>query len=256
MPFGNAVSPQELDFITSPLLAIWLLILLSLLAQLWKRSRVAMIANLTAVVIFWLTGTSVVTNVLVREFELRYVPSGEIPLGDAIVVLAGVTGRAYQPQPVPHLGQGADRLVYAAKLYKEGKAPLVIFSGNQFESDEMAEVMELLGVPRTAILEEDARLKNTYGGARDLIGQLVSHHVHKVLLVTSAIRMPRALAVFRHLGIDAIPAPTDFLTRTGAATQPLNVLGALVPNMADLGAFTAACHEFFGLVGYRLTGWI
>jgi len=35
------------------------------------------------------------------------------------------------------------------------------------------------------------------------------------LLVTSAMTMPRALATFRHEGIDAIAAPTDFTPGLG-----------------------------------------
>jgi uncharacterized SAM-binding protein YcdF (DUF218 family) len=250
-------SRELLALISSPVSVTWFLMVMSLFAQMRKLNRLAIATNLIALTILWLAGTSVITDVLVRNLELRNVPSGEMPRSDAIVVLGGTTGRAYSPQPVLHLGQGSDRLVYAAVLYKSGKAPLVIFSGDGFESAEMAEVMEMMGVPRTAMLREDARLRNTYGGARDLEDVFVSHHVHTVLLVTSAIRMPRALAVFRHLGVDAIPAPTDFMTRTGEATsQPLSILRAIVPNLGDLEAFTAACHELFGLLGYRLAGWI
>ena len=240
----------------SPLMATWLLIAISLFAQLSKRSRIAMAANLIAVAIIWVTGTSIVSNDLARTFEMQNLPSGEIPQVDAIVVLGGVTGRAYPPQPVVHLGPGGDRLLYATALYKEGRARLVVFSGNRFESAEMAEVMEMMGVPRTAMLEQDTRLQNTYGAARDLKLALISHKVRRVLVVTSAIRMPRALAVFRRLGISAIPAPTDFITRTDPAKQPADFAAAVLPNMGSLGVSTAAIHEFLGLVVYRLAGWI
>jgi uncharacterized SAM-binding protein YcdF (DUF218 family) len=214
---------------------------LSLLAQIRELSRLALASNLIAVAILWFAGTSIFTEVLVLKLELRNVPSAQIPYGDAIVVLGGVTGKAYSPQPVPHLKQGSDRLVYAASLYKAGKAPLVIFSANGSESADMAEVMELMGVPRAAMVEEDGRLRDTYGTARDLNETLVSRHVHKILLVTSAIRMPRAVAVFQHFGLDVVPAPTDFLTASAEATsQPLNLLCAVIPNLGDLDAFTAA----------------
>ena len=81
----------------------------------------------------------------------------------------------------------------------------------------------------------------------------MSHNLHKVLLVTSAIRMPRALAVFRSLGTKAIPAPTDFTTRERPAA--LNFIGVVVP-FGSCGYLSAAVHEIVGLVGYRLAGWI
>jgi len=247
---------KALDLMLSPLTAMWLLMTISLFAQLCKRFRIAKAANLTAVAILWVTGTSIVSNELARTFEMQNLPIGEIPQVDAIVVLGGVTGRAYPPQPVVHVGPGGDRLLYATALYKEGRAPLVVFSGNRFESAEMAEVMEMMGVPRTAMLEQDTALQNTYGAARDLKRALISHKVRRVLVVTSAIRMPRALAVFRRLGISAIPAPTDFITRTDPAKQPADFAAAVLPNMGSLGVSTAAIHEFVGLVAYSLAGWI
>ena len=243
------------DGMLSPGLLAWLLMVVSLFAQLRKRSRIAVVTNVTAVAILWLASNTIVSNMLVRELEMEYVPSVQLPHADAIVVLAGVTGRAYPPQPVPHLGPGADRLIYAATLYKEGKAPLVVLSGNRSESADMAEVMEMMGVPRTAIMGEDTDLHNTYGAARDLKPALVSRKVYRVLLVTSAIRMPRALAVFRSLGIDCIPAPTDFFTRTTSARRAQDIISAVIP-MGETRECEAALHEIVGLVGYHLAGWI
>jgi uncharacterized SAM-binding protein YcdF (DUF218 family) len=242
-----------LDAILSPLLLAWILIIISLAAQLRNNRRVAILTTVGGAAILWLAGNTVIANFLAHTLEMQNVPSGELPRADAIVVLAGVTGKAYPPQPVPHLGAGADRLVYAAMLYKENKAPLVIFSGNDAESAEMTQVMEMMGIPTSAMLGENASLQNTYGGARDLKPTLISHNVRKVLLVTSAIRMPRALAVFRSLGIEAIPAPTDFTTRK--MPPALNIIGAIVP-FGGCGHWSAAIHEIVGLVGYRMVGWI
>ena len=81
-------------------------------------------------------------------------------VADAIVVLAWVTGKAYPPQPVPHLGTGADRLTYAAVLYNQNKATLVIFSGNDAVSADIAEIMGMMGIPRIVMLGENANLKH------------------------------------------------------------------------------------------------
>ena len=97
----------------SPGLLAWLLMIISLFAQLGQHSRIAIVTNIIAVAILWLAGNTIVCNILVRKWEMQYVPSGDLPHVDAIVVLAGVTEKAYPPQPVPHLGPGADRLVYA-----------------------------------------------------------------------------------------------------------------------------------------------
>jgi uncharacterized SAM-binding protein YcdF (DUF218 family) len=73
--------------------------------------------------------------------------------------------------------------------------------------------------------------------------------------------MPRALAAFRHQGIDAIAAPTDFTPGLGedsrGALSKLEV-DALepLPNPGSLDESSAALHEYIGLIQYRLAGWI
>jgi uncharacterized SAM-binding protein YcdF (DUF218 family) len=78
----------------------------------------------------------------------------------------------------------------------------------------MAEIMHMLGVPRAAILEESGS-RNSHENAAYTGHPLLAHNLHRILLVTSAIAMPRALAAFRHQGIDAIAAPTDFTPGVG-----------------------------------------
>jgi uncharacterized SAM-binding protein YcdF (DUF218 family) len=244
---------EALNVILSPVLIAWVLMAISLFAQCRHRFRFAIVTNSAALAILWFTGTATISNALVRSLEMQNIPK-EIPQADAIVVLAGVTQRPFPPQPVVHLERGADRLVYAAMLYKTGKAPLVIFSGNRTESAEMAEVMAMMAVPRAAMVEENTSFTDTYGAARDLKHTFDSHNVHTILIVTSAIRMPRALAVFRHLGIRAIPAPTDFATSAGSHRH--DILAAILPNISSLDGSAAAFHELFGLLGYRLASWI
>jgi uncharacterized SAM-binding protein YcdF (DUF218 family) len=86
------------------------------------------------------------------------------------------------------------------------------------ESEQMAEIMQMLGVPRSAILEESAS-RNSHENAAYTSRVLLAHHLHRILLVTSAMAMPRALAPFRHQGIDAIAAPTDFTPGLGRGFQ-------------------------------------
>ena len=112
-----------------PLGMACLFIIVSLVAQIRNRSRMAIAANLTALTILCLMGNPAVSHLLVRPLETRDIPSGPLPQADAIVVLGGVTGPALPPQPTIHLTGGADRLTYGAELYRAHKAPLVVLSG-------------------------------------------------------------------------------------------------------------------------------
>jgi uncharacterized SAM-binding protein YcdF (DUF218 family) len=248
---------NTINLILAPLTLSWLMMMVSLFAQLGKRSRVALICNLIAVVVLWVAGASLIGGAAAQRLEMWNPAPSPLPHAEAIVVLAGVTRKAYPPQPVPHLGAGGDRLVYAAKLYHEGKAPLVAISGDRNESAEMAEIMEMMGVPRSAMLEEDISLQNTYMAALAMKQALIAHNVHSALIVTSAIRMPRAIRVFERLGFHAIAAPTDFIThRNALADGLLGIASMFLPTVGGLGVSTAVAHELLGLGGYRLAGWI
>jgi uncharacterized SAM-binding protein YcdF (DUF218 family) len=251
-----------------PLGTTCVLIAVSLVAQIRKRSRMAIAANLAALAVLCLTGNRAVSHLLLRPLETRDIPAGPLPQADAIVVLGGVTGPAVPPQPTIHLWGGADRLTYGAELYRAHKAPLVVVSGGAVpwsqgrppESTEMSEIMQMLGVPHSAILEEPAS-RNSHENAAYTSRLLLARGLRRVLLVTSAITMPRALAAFQHEGIDAIAAPTDFTpdsggdSGTGMSRLEVDALN-LLPDPENLSESSAALHEYLGLALYRLAGWI
>jgi uncharacterized SAM-binding protein YcdF (DUF218 family) len=152
---------KVLSFFIFPLGAACLLIGVSLAAQYSRRFRLAIVANFAALAVLWLMGSRIIAGALLRPLEMHSLPPTPIPSADAIVVLGGCTGVALPPQPTVHLIEGADRIVYAAELYREGKAPLVVLSGGGGrgfpESAQMAEIIQLMGVPKAAILESHLR---------------------------------------------------------------------------------------------------
>jgi len=248
-----------------PLPMACLLIVVSLIAQFRNRGRMAIVANIVALAILCLMGNRAVSHLMMGPLESHDMPPVPLPQSDAIVVLGGVTAPAIPPQPTVHLTGGADRLIYGAQLYRDHKAQLVVVSGGSMpwnegtppESTQMAEVMQMLGVPRSAILEESSS-RNSHENAAYTSRLLLAHNLHRVLLVTSAIAMPRALAVFRKQGIDAIAAPTDFTTDHGHlnGTSGLEVEAlSLVPSSRALEESGGALHEYLGLLIYRLVGW-
>jgi uncharacterized SAM-binding protein YcdF (DUF218 family) len=165
------------------------------------------------------------------------------------------------------LNEQGDRIFYGAQLYREGKAPVVIASGGRIEwrgggpseSADMAQILEVLGVPPTAILQDPTSL-NTYQNAVNVQQILEERELDRILLVTSAMHMPRSLAIFQHLGIDAIPAPTDFLVTQQELDEPNSswqgTLLGLLPDSERLDMTTRALKEYLGTVIYRLRGWL
>jgi uncharacterized SAM-binding protein YcdF (DUF218 family) len=233
----------------------------------WRSPRWVPVPVALALIVLLLGSNSWVANSLVRSLEWQQIPEKELPTADAIVVLGGATKSAFPPRPAVDLSEEGDRVLYGAQLYREGKAPLVIASGGRVdwrgggpsESGDMAEVLETLGVPTSAILQDPSSL-NTYQNAVNVRQIMKERGIQRVLLVTSAMHMPRSLRIFQRQGIEAIPAPTDFLVTKQEIEEPNNspqaTLLSLLPDADRLQNTTRVLKEYIGTVVYRLRGWL
>jgi uncharacterized SAM-binding protein YcdF (DUF218 family) len=184
---------------------------------------------------------------------------------DCILVLGGGNWPKLPPRTTVEVGEAGDRLLYAAHLYRRGHAPVILCTSGiatggialQPGADVMAEFLVDIGVPTNAILRETAS-RNTREHAVNLESLLKEQGFHRILLVTSAMHMPRSMGVFRKNcpAIEFVPAPTDF-----RATDPLPVpwyrhLAGLIPTPSNLAAFSEVQHEYLGMLWYRLRGWM
>ncbi|MEB3337272.1 MAG: YdcF family protein [Leptolyngbyaceae bacterium] len=237
------------------------------LITLWKRPRLAAGAITLGLVVLLLGSNGWVASQLVQSLEWQNIPTADLPTAEAIVVLGGGTKPGISPRPGVDLSEAGDRILYGAQLYREGKAPRLILSGGRIdwrgggpaESADMAAIAQTLGVPKSAILEDPTSL-NTYENAVNVRKILQTQGIRRVLLVTSAMHMPRSLRIFQRQGIDAIPAPTDFLV-SNQEVQELQsnapaILLNLIPDADRLQQVTRALKEYFGLVVYGLRGWL
>ncbi|MGB5960876.1 MAG: YdcF family protein [Coleofasciculaceae cyanobacterium] len=243
----------------------WLLVVALILW--WRKSRFVPIPVLTALLVLLLSSNSWVANSLVQSLEWQHIPQGVLPTADAIVVLGGATRSKFPPRPSVDLSEAGDRVLYGAQLYRQGKAPLIIASGGRInwrgggsaESADMAEIMITLGVPDSAILQDPTSF-NTYQNAVNVQQILKKQGIRKILLVTSAMHMPRSLAIFQRLGIDTVAAPTDFLVTQQELAEPNSSIEAsllnIVPDAFRLEMTTRALKEYLGTLIYRLRGWL
>jgi len=251
--------------LSSPIVLVCALLALVVLSQ-RRRPRLARGAAVVALLILFLASNNWFASLLTGYLESRNIPRGPLPTADAIVVLSSNAQPASPPQPTIWVDDAtANRLLYGVKLYREGKAPVVILSGGQLPwlnslppmSQSMAELIELMGVPKSAVIQESAS-GNTYENALDVKPILQAHDIHKILLVTSAFHMPRALALFKHQGIDTIAAPCDFFLAGGGGVSSADVWQAvligLIPDTNSLSMTTLAIKELLGLAVYRVMG--
>ncbi|MBD2293696.1 YdcF family protein [Anabaena sphaerica FACHB-251] len=237
------------------------------LVTLWKRPKIAAICISLSLTLLLVCSNAWVAKNLVRSLEWQNIPATEIPKAEAIVVLGGATKSGIWPRPTVDLSESGDRVIYAAQLYRQKKAPIIILSGGRIdwrgggspESADMATILTSIGIPSEAIIQEPDSL-NTYQNAVNVKKILESRGIKKVLLVTSAMHTPRSLKIFQRQGIDVTPAPTDFLVSQGELQElvstPKAAILNLLPDTDNLNQFTTALKEYIGSFIYSLRGWL
>ncbi|MEL6813439.1 MAG: YdcF family protein [Cyanobacteria bacterium J06598_3] len=239
------------------------------LVLLWRRPKQASGAIALALFILFFSSNQLVSQHLVSTLEWQYLPPQPMPTADAIVVLGGCTEPASEPRPWVEVSDRGDRILYAARLYNQKRAPKLILSGGRIrwrrgddgpsEADDMKEFALAMNVPAEDIVLEGDSL-NTRQNAVNVQKILNEQSLDTVLLVTSAMHMPRSVAIFQKLGINVIPAPTDYFVPTDRrkhinATLEGRIL-SLLPNADAQSNFTSALKEYIGFVIYRLRGWV
>jgi uncharacterized SAM-binding protein YcdF (DUF218 family) len=220
-------------------------------------------------IILYLAGNRWVSYGLARTLEWRDLPPENTPSAEVIVVLGGGTEPSDPPRPMVEVNNAGDRVLYAAKLYREGAAPAILVSGgnvgftsdrNSTPAEEMTELLLWLGVPADAIWQQ-AESQNTYEDALYSAEMLAEDDIDEVILVTSAMHMPRAKALFENQGITVIPAPADFtITEHNWQATFRPTVGEfvihLLPNASALNLTTNVIKEYIGLLIYGLRGWL
>ena len=147
------------------------------------------------------------------------------------------------------------RLVVGIRLHRELPDTKLILSGwGAFgpmpEAVAMSQVAQALGVmPQEIIIEEDS--PDTEAQAR-IIKSIVRQD--RFILLTSAIHLPRALALFRKQGMEPVPCPVGHLVRESQA--PSWSFEAFFPSLHALSMSNAALHEYLGMGWARLKGLI
>jgi uncharacterized SAM-binding protein YcdF (DUF218 family) len=256
-----------LPLLVYPLGLACILLIFALLLR--RRARLHTTLIVLALALLWLAGNRWVGYSLARSLEWRYLPLADLPPEEVLVVLGGGTEPALFPRPEVEINAAGDRVLYAARLYKQGKAQRILVSGgtisfladSQFSpAEDMADLLELAGVPKEAIWLQ-GNSENTHDDATMTAQLLKEAGYQRAILVTSAMHMPRSVALFQAQGIAVTPAPVDYsVTQSGwdalfAPNLPAQLIN-LLPNTSTLALTTNVLKEYLGLVVYRLQGWL
>lgn len=217
-----------------------------------KRTGIALV--LLALVWLYAWSTPLASRMIGRPLEdaWPFVDAQDAPEADAIVVLGGGMSANTNTVPRVDMDAGADRVWHAARLWRAGKAPIVVPSGCG-ETDSTVPLLLDFGIPESAILVE-GESRNTEENAK-FTSSLLSERepkISKILLVTSAWHMRRSVAMFAKYApeLEIVPAAADYeaTVRAGDGFKFTDIL----PSADALAANSACFKELAGYWGYRL----
>ncbi len=222
-----------------------------------KRTRWPALAAWGAWLLIWLLSSAGFASLVFyaaegRPVNLDQALQGTNPEKRILVVLSGGSLRPPEDDMAPSEligGSAFPRALGAARIYRRYGFERVIVSGSAppslsgswgyYSVMGMAEVAERYGVPRDRLVLETMST-NTRENAAYCALLTRAYGAETVVVVTSAIHMPRALGELRAVGIDAIPAPVE------VGGLPGSLLSLWLPSVYGLEAVHLAVHETLG----------
>jgi uncharacterized SAM-binding protein YcdF (DUF218 family) len=254
------VISKVLPALLFPVGLVFLLCLLTAWFAFRKGARLAGLLALLAATLLYVAANPRISNRLLLGLESRYPPALENPQVAAIVLLGGGMAPMSAPRVYPETNAAGDRLLHAARLWKQGRAPIVVATGGYISfisnaTGSEAEIYvkalkDLFDLPDSALRAVPGTTTTADDAVRTEALFVAQGLEKEILLVTSASHMERAAATFRKRGFTVHPAPTDFLSETETPFKAFQLL----PTAGALNATGVALHEYLGLWAYRVMG--
>jgi uncharacterized SAM-binding protein YcdF (DUF218 family) len=240
-------------YVIVPPTSLFILIAAGLLLR--RRYRKAgNILALSGLALFYALSLSPVSDIILRPLERAHplLINEKIPADAVVVPGAGSVDLEWMgagPDPGAESGM---RLMKGVELARKLHLPLVLcggngepFATNLRDADAMAAAALRLGFPSNQlIVENDSRntLENSHAVRRLVRGS-------RIILVTSAYYMRRAVTMFERRGFTVIPAPVYFLTQHRKKN-----LSVLIPGAGNLGRSSIGIAEWISMGWWRIRG--
>ncbi|MCL4428817.1 MAG: YdcF family protein [Deltaproteobacteria bacterium] len=236
-----------------------------------RMNLVIVIPSLLSAVLLYLFSIQPVSNLLLSPLQDAYpMPSSQSVAKFKPDVIAVLSSGAYNKNTLD--GDSFNRLYAGFKLYKRYKIPVIVSGGYAISTVSVAKVMRnillKIGVTKSFIITED-KSNDTLQNALYVLKICRRRGFKRIILVTSAYHMPRAIFLFntvlrnmwnvgniRNVGnvrnvqkmgnILIMPYPADFKTNRHYTIY------SFFPNLGSLVTSIQALHEYLGYAYYFL----
>ena len=211
--------------------------------------------------IVWGLGSTPLVDWLVEREEARYLTKPALTgMADAVVALGGGQTVSRGDLLGFSVSEAGDRVLTAVDLVRMGKARTLVLGGSW-------EVPGEPGTPAMTVVRNWVTHWRLVDGPVPMLGLCGNTHDeavrfrqlqaeqgwHKVILVTSALHLPRSEATFRRAGVEVVPFAADFQV-AGVPRNPQDF--SVFPRQHRFELLSLYFHEWIGWQVYRWRGWI
>jgi len=242
-----------LGFLISPL--VWVIILLCLALIIPKKRKQFLIYSLLGILLF---GNGFLFDEVSRAWETNAVELKENEKFDLAIVLGGYS--SFDPTiNLIEFHEASDRIIHALSLYERKVVDKVLISGGSGsmlgldqEGVYMYPFLLDFGV-RKKDLWVDSLSKNTHENALFTKKILEENNFNgSILLITSAMHMPRAKSCFEKVNLSVKEYPVDRL----AGERKYYFDHLFIPNLHTMLKWRSFIHETLGLIIYKIKGYV
>jgi uncharacterized SAM-binding protein YcdF (DUF218 family) len=228
-------------------MALWILLVAL------RRPRRSLIG--TALLLLWFFGTPIFADLLLSSLEDQYPyrTDDKCPQADAIFVFGGMLGLRGYPGDGIAWNEAAERFGKAVDLYKARRSPVLVLSGGAERYEGGPDEGELLkahaitlGIPARAILVTPETF-NTKDEAKQLCQLAEANQWKRVLIITSAYHMPRAMQLIAGCPAECVPVPVAFSTPEPHSSWAYRRIDYFLPQAHALFFSELALREYLGI---------
>lgn len=228
---------------------ILVLVMAALILYRYKKRNAAITLSVLAILVLLLCSTDYLPRYFAARLEKKYLPFNPVVTNDTNRVLIHVLGSGYSLDnrlpPNAQLGPAAiARLAEAIRLHRLMKNSVIICSGySSLGLETQAQVTRraaiVLGVDSSS-LETLNNPSTTQEEAKELARMYGQKS--RVVIVTDAIHMDRAMKLFRKVGFHPIAAPTNFKVNEGPQQYGMKWW----PSAGNIVLMNYVVHEWLG----------
>lgn len=238
----------------SPLVPLLVGMLLLAVSAFIARPRLAMLGILL-ILPGYILMTPLGANLLVLLIEHRTKEAATAPVCDRVQAAVLMSGGLRRPAVAPNdfgalTAETIDRIfAWRNRDSKQGSArlPLTIAGGGPFRIPEAEVIAAFLHEldPDESSAHLETTSENTWESAQ-AVRELLPESIHRIVLASSALHLPRAMLAFEKHGFEVCPVALNrhYMAVTGWTT--------LLPQSSSLAKGESALHEIIGEAFYRI----